>query len=50
MALDNRPSLDPRRLVRLMSAAVERCRLDLTRYMVLTEAYGKCRDYNKDRR
>ena len=32
------PGLDPRRLVRLMAAAVERCRLDLTGLRVLTEA------------
>jgi hypothetical protein len=38
MVLDNRPGLDPRRLVRLMSAAAERCCLDLTGYTVLTEA------------
>lgn len=38
MAPDCRPGLDPRRLVRLMSAAVERCCLDLTGYTVLTEA------------
>lgn len=32
------PGLDPRRLVRLMAAAVERCQLDLTGRVVLTEA------------
>jgi hypothetical protein len=38
MASNYRPGLDPRRLVRLMRAAVERCSLDLTGYTVLTEA------------
>jgi hypothetical protein len=38
IAEDNRPGLDPRRLVRLMSAAAERCSLDLTGFTVLTEA------------
>jgi hypothetical protein len=33
-----RPGLDPRRLVALIRAAVERCRLDLTGQVVLTEA------------
>lgn len=33
-----RPGLDPRRLVRLMAAAVERCDLDLSGLTVLTEA------------
>jgi hypothetical protein len=32
------PGLDPRRLVRLMADAVERCRLDLTGFSILTEA------------
>jgi hypothetical protein len=35
---DVRPGLDPRRLVRLMSAAIDRCRLDLAGRTVLTEA------------
>lgn len=35
---DVRPGLDPRRLVRLMRAAVERCELDLHGTIVLTEA------------
>jgi hypothetical protein len=38
MTLDMRPGLDPRRLVRLMSAAIDRCALDLTGLTVLTEA------------
>ena len=33
-----RPGLDPRRLAALIDAAVERCRLDLTGKIVLTEA------------
>ncbi len=33
-----RPGLDPRRLIRLMSAAIDRCRLDLSGLTVLTEA------------
>jgi hypothetical protein len=33
-----RPGLDPRRLVALIRAAVERCQLDLTGQVVLTEA------------
>ena len=33
-----RPGLDPRRLAALIKAAVERCRLDLTGRIVLTEA------------
>lgn len=33
-----RPGLDPRRLVALIRAAVERCQLDLTGQIVLTEA------------
>jgi hypothetical protein len=35
---DIRPGLSPRRLVRLMSAAIDRCRLDLNGLTVLTEA------------
>jgi hypothetical protein len=38
MATDLRPGLDPRRLTRLMSAAIERCGLDLSGLTVLTEA------------
>lgn len=38
MTLDMRPGLDPRRLIRLMSAAIDRCALDLTGLTVLTEA------------
>jgi hypothetical protein len=38
MVPDVRPGLDPRRLVRLMSAAIDRCRLDLAGRNVLTEA------------
>lgn len=38
MTLDMRPGLDPRRLIRLMSMAVERCSLDLSGLTVLTEA------------
>lgn len=38
MACDMRPGLDPRRLVRLMSAAIDRCRIDLRGLTVLTEA------------
>lgn len=37
IAPDDRPGLDPRLLVRLMRAAVERCCLDLTGFTVLTE-------------
>jgi len=33
-----RPGLDPRRLIRLMSAAIDRCGLDLSGLTVLTEA------------
>jgi hypothetical protein len=33
-----RPGLDPRRLIRLMSAAIDRCSLDLSGLTVLTEA------------
>jgi hypothetical protein len=35
---DNRPGLDPRRLIRLMSEAIKRCQLDLVGRTVLTEA------------
>lgn len=35
---DTRPGLDPRRLIRLMSAAIDRCHLDLSGLTVLTEA------------
>lgn len=38
MTSDVRPGLDPRRLVRLMNAAVHRCELDLSGLTVLTEA------------
>jgi hypothetical protein len=38
MPSDTRPGLDPRRLVRLMRAAIDRCDLDLTELTVLTEA------------
>lgn len=38
MSVTELPGLDPRRLVRLMDAAGERCRLDLTGLAVLTEA------------
>lgn len=38
MTRDNRPGLDPRRLIRLMSAAAERCCLDLSGLTILTEA------------
>src|SRR3954451_5381304 len=38
MPSDTRPGLDPRRLVRLMRAAVDRCDLDLKGLTVLTEA------------
>jgi hypothetical protein len=38
MANDTRPGLDPRRLIRLMSTAIDRCQLDLSRLTVLTEA------------
>jgi hypothetical protein len=37
-ATDDRPGLNPDRLVRLMREAVERCRLDLRGAVVLTEA------------
>ena len=33
-----RPGLDPRRLIRLMSMAIDRCGLDLSGLTVLTEA------------
>ena len=36
--IDNRPGLDPRRLIRLAYQAIERCRLDLSGAVVLTEA------------
>ena len=35
---DTRPGLNPRRLLRLMNAAVDRCQLDLTGRTVVTEA------------
>jgi len=38
MMSDMRPGLDPRRLIRLMSAAIGRCGLDLSGLTVLTEA------------
>ena len=38
MAPDARPGLNPQRLVRLMSSAIDRCKLELTGYTVLTEA------------
>lgn len=38
MTPDMRPGLDPRRLVRLMGAAIERCDLELSGLTVLTEA------------
>jgi hypothetical protein len=38
MTLDMRPGLDPRRLIRLLNAAIERCQLDLAGLTVLTEA------------
>ena len=38
MTADMRPGLDPRRLVRLMGAAIERCDLELSGLTVLTEA------------
>src|SRR4051794_41331363 len=38
MPSDTRPGLDPRRLVRLMREAVDRCDLDLDGLTVLTEA------------
>jgi hypothetical protein len=38
MESDQRPGLDPRRLTALMRAAIDRCRLDLTERVVLTEA------------
>jgi len=36
--MDQRPGLNPARLVNLMRAAIERCRLDLSGLVVLTEA------------
>jgi hypothetical protein len=38
MLPDMRPGLDPRRLIRLMRAAIDRCKLDLSGLTVLTEA------------
>src|SRR3954469_5702432 len=38
MPSDTRPGLDPRRLVRLMREAVDRCDLNLAGLTVLTEA------------
>jgi hypothetical protein len=38
MMSDMRPGLDPRRLIRLMSMAIDRCGLDLSGLTVLTEA------------
>ena len=38
MTPDMRPGLDPRRLIRLMDAAIERCNLELSGLTVLTEA------------
>jgi hypothetical protein len=38
MTTDTRPGLDPRRLIRLMSTAIDRCHLDLSGLTVLTEA------------
>src|SRR5215471_14959392 len=38
MNSDTRPGLNPQRLTRLMRAAIERCRLDLSGLIVLTEA------------
>jgi hypothetical protein len=38
MASDTRPGLNPLRLVRLISSAIDRCGLELTGYTVLTEA------------
>ncbi len=38
MTADTRPGLNPQRLVRLMSEAIDRCRLDLAERTVLTEA------------
>lgn len=38
MSVNQLPGLDPRRLVRLMDMAIERCRLDLTGLAILTEA------------
>ena len=38
MVVQQLPGLDPRRLVRLMAMAVDRCRLDLSGLTVLTEA------------
>jgi hypothetical protein len=38
MTLDMRPGLDPRRLIRLLREAIDRCGLDLAGLTVLTEA------------
>ena len=38
MSVTQLPGLEPRRLVRLMGTAIERCRLDLTGLAILTEA------------
>jgi hypothetical protein len=38
MSVTKLPGLDPRRLARLMGAAISRCRLDLTGLVILTEA------------
>jgi hypothetical protein len=38
MSVTELPGLDPRRLVRLMGAAIERCHLDLRGFAILTEA------------
>ena len=38
MMADKRPGLDSRRLIRLMSEAIDRCQLDLSGLTVLTEA------------
>lgn len=38
MVSDTRPGLNPRRLVRLMSSAIEHCEMELSGYTVLTEA------------
>jgi hypothetical protein len=36
--LNGKPGLNPRRLIRLMEAAIDRCHLDLRGQIVLTEA------------
>ena len=38
MIADARPGLDPRRLARLIAAAIDRCELELSGFAVLTEA------------